>query len=400
MAGARLAPEASLSQTHPFADASAMISPTSRPVARTRCPPPAARVRLRLPPCRARERDLSAKTEIHPAKMPVTLPAMKPPILAALTLAAPLLLALAPGRARRRPASDLREPTSSPPNSNGTPASTVPAFSANGAPATGYATPTGFLSPTGVAYNPTNNTVYVDDSPENTIRTFNATTGAETTTSTGFGDVPGLNRPLGLAYRGGMLYAANSMSNTITAYNAANGQPVTSGFTSPSDVSEPTSITLTATTLYVVSQGTAAVYAFKPRHWRAHARFPDDLRPKLSGQRDPLLATTLFVSQRGNNSPGLVGEYDATTGLAINANFLTGLNNPTGLGIMGSQLLVVSNGAGSIGAYGIPALPGGGPTSTNPNFITGLNSPAAFAVVPEPGTWALMGLAARLSLAW
>jgi hypothetical protein len=41
-------------------------------------------------------------------------------------------------------------------------------------------------------------------------------------------------------------------------------------------------------------------------------------------------AQVLYVSQ---GSPGIVGEYDATTGAAINANFITGLNLPNGLAV-------------------------------------------------------------------
>jgi uncharacterized membrane protein len=39
----------------------------------------------------------------------------------------------------------------------------------------------------------------------------------------------------------------------------------------------------------------------------------------------------LYVSQLLGNSS--VGEYDATTGAAINANFITGLNEPVGLAV-------------------------------------------------------------------
>ena len=41
-------------------------------------------------------------------------------------------------------------------------------------------------------------------------------------------------------------------------------------------------------------------------------------------------AQLLYVGQTGNSS---VGEYNATTGAAINANFITGLNEPEGLAV-------------------------------------------------------------------
>jgi hypothetical protein len=46
-----------------------------------------------------------------------------------------------------------------------------------------------------------------------------------------------------------------------------------------------------------------------------------------------------------------VGEYDATTGVAVNANFITGLNNPTGLALSGGNLFVSSYNGGTVGEY-------------------------------------------------
>jgi hypothetical protein len=42
---------------------------------------------------------------------------------------------------------------------------------------------------------------------------------------------------------------------------------------------------------------------------------------------------TLFVA----NQSGTVGKYDATTGEAINANFITGLQFPTGLAVKSAR---------------------------------------------------------------
>jgi hypothetical protein len=41
-------------------------------------------------------------------------------------------------------------------------------------------------------------------------------------------------------------------------------------------------------------------------------------------------AQVLYVSQV---NAGIVGEYDATTGAAINASFITGLISPSGLAV-------------------------------------------------------------------
>jgi hypothetical protein len=75
----------------------------------------------------------------------------------------------------------------------------------------------------------------------------------------------------------------------------------------------------------------------------------------------------LYVTQRG---AGIVGEYDATTGFAINANFITGLNGPNGLAVKGNTLFVVNLGNGTVGEY--DAKTG---AAINPNFIAELSSP-------------------------
>ena len=43
---------------------------------------------------------------------------------------------------------------------------------------------------------------------------------------------------------------------------------------------------------------------------------------------------TLFVANFGS---GTVGEYDATTGAAINASFITGLIEPEGLAVQSAK---------------------------------------------------------------
>ncbi len=81
-----------------------------------------------------------------------------------------------------------------------------------------------------------------------------------------------------------------------------------------------------------------------------------------------LSGNTLFVAS-GNR----VGEYDATTGGAINANFITALN-PSGFALFGN-VMFVANANGTIVEYnattGVPI---------DANFITGLQSPSKLAV--------------------
>jgi WD40 repeat protein len=79
----------------------------------------------------------------------------------------------------------------------------------------------------------------------------------------------------------------------------------------------------------------------------------------------------LFVA---NFDFGTVGKYDATTGKAINPNFITGAGLPTALALS-ADTLFVANQSGTVGKY--DATTG---EAINPNFITGLQFPTELAV--------------------
>ena len=81
----------------------------------------------------------------------------------------------------------------------------------------------------------------------------------------------------------------------------------------------------------------------------------------------------LFVSQ---SNAGSVGEYDATTGAAINASFITGLNRPLfGIAVSGNDLFVANSGGTTVGEY--DATTG---AAINANLITGLLTSFGLAV--------------------
>jgi len=85
----------------------------------------------------------------------------------------------------------------------------------------------------------------------------------------------------------------------------------------------------------------------------------------------PRLATAqIYVSEQ----EGTVGEYDATTGTAIDANFITGLSGSEGIALSGNDLFV-GNGSNRISEYN--ATTG---AVISANFITGLNDPAGIVV--------------------
>ena len=88
-----------------------------------------------------------------------------------------------------------------------------------------------------------------------------------------------------------------------------------------------------------------------------------------------------------------MGKFNAITGAAINASFITGLSAPSGLALYGNTLYVP-------GAYEVngssrnQTLATFGATTgalSNGDLVTGLNYPSSIlVVVPEPSTWILL----------
>jgi hypothetical protein len=84
---------------------------------------------------------------------------------------------------------------------------------------------------------------------------------------------------------------------------------------------------------------------------------------------------------------GTVGKYDAKTGAAINANFIAGLNLPSGLAVNGNTLFVANEGNGTVGKY--DAKTG---AAINANFIAGLSFPVGLAVMGNTNTLFVAGV--------
>jgi hypothetical protein len=92
---------------------------------------------------------------------------------------------------------------------------------------------------------------------------------------------------------------------------------------------------------------------------------------------------SLFVGSyfhTGNDS--IIGKYDAITGAAINASFITVLSFPTQIAVLGNKLfvstVVTEHGTAvyTVGKY--DATTG---TAINPSFITGLKGPISLALL-------------------
>src|SRR6202011_924315 len=67
-----------------------------------------------------------------------------------------------------------------------------------------------------------------------------------------------------------------------------------------------------------------------------------------------LLGTLLAGQAHGQiiyetSQGGTIGEYDATTGAAINPSLVSGLNSPFGIAVSGANLYVANTGSGTVG---------------------------------------------------
>ena len=70
----------------------------------------------------------------------------------------------------------------------------------------------------------------------------------------------------------------------------------------------------------------------------------------------------------------------------MNASLISGLTNPVGIAVSGSNLFVADEGNGTIGEYTTSGA------TVNASLITGLSNPWGIAVVPEPATGSLVML--------
>jgi hypothetical protein len=98
----------------------------------------------------------------------------------------------------------------------------------------------------------------------------------------------------------------------------------------------------------------------------------------ITGLNEPVAIAVsgndLFVANIVGGTAGVVSEYNAATGTPINASFVAGLSDPSGLALSGNSLFVGSS-SGTIGLYS--AITG---AAINASFITGLSQPIGLAV--------------------
>jgi hypothetical protein len=86
-------------------------------------------------------------------------------------------------------------------------------------------------------------------------------------------------------------------------------------------------------------------------------------------------------SPAGTTGTAGVGEYDATTGAAINPLLIGGLNSPVAMAVSGGDLYVADSGNETVGVY--DAVTG---AVINTSLISGLDDVQGVAVIPETST--------------
>jgi PEP-CTERM motif len=294
---------------------------------------------------------------------------------------------------------------------------------------------------------PARQVIYVANA--DSIGEYNAVTGA--TINAALVNGQGLNSAYGLAYGAGNLYVSNggfngggSLVNTVGEYNATTGATINSAFINGQGLNAPSGLALDGNNnLFVVSTPVVGQYnattgaTINPLFLNHGLVLPIGIA--LDGNNHMFVAngndtvgeynaTTgatinatlingqglsnpgvieydalghLFVANFGTNiSNGSVGEYDAVTGATINANLVGLLAQPTGIALDNANHLFVAYGNNLIGEFN--ATTG---AVINPTFVDGqgLNGPEFMVfvpAVPEPGSMALVGVAAAAAVGW
>lgn len=143
-------------------------------------------------------------------------------------------------------------------------------------------------------------------------------------------------------------------------------------------MSNPYGISVTGTDLYVVENtgpGTGRIDKFTTSGTPEVVPLP----PVLNNSPGFLTSSggNIFLSNYGVGGAGTIGEY-ATSGATVNASLISGLNYARGVVVSGGKLFVTNYSAsGTAGYLGEYSLTGG---SNAPTFITGLNGPSGLAL--------------------
>jgi fibronectin-binding autotransporter adhesin len=189
--------------------------------------------------------------------------------------------------------------------------------------------------------------------------------------------VSGLAGPYGIAVAGGEIYEVNQADQTIESFSTLTGLPNPAFTTIDIAGASPSGIAVLGGFLYVVEQANNEVSEWDLTGASISRTFINSGGTTIAGFGNDLYLTS------GDG----VAEYNATTGVAINPNLITGLSGPFGVSLSpdGSIVYVTDNSAGTVGSYN--AVTG---AAINASLITELVSPLgiyAGLAGPPPGIY-------------
>jgi hypothetical protein len=259
---------------------------------------------------------------------------------------------------------------------------TVSEYSARGAAINANLITTGLNMPIWIAAS--GNTLFVANTGSGTIGTYNATTGAPINGRF----ITGASG--GLAVSGNILFVVagggpSVGTDTVGEYDASTGAVINANFIT--GLIAPRTIAVSGNTLFVSCNASGPLGSILPGIVSAYNATTGAVINAnfITGLSNPqglaVSGNNLFVADADWDT---IGEYDATTGATINPNFIRGvrpdgviqLNVPMGIAVSGSDLFVANNVAhGMVGKYN--ATTG---VSVNRNFVSGLDGPVGLAV--------------------
>ena len=242
-----------------------------------------------------------------------------------------------------------------------------------------------------------NNHIFVSNGADNTVGEYNATTGA-TINATFINSGQGLDIPFGMVLDGhNHLFVANYTNGatrpTVGEYDAATGVTINPVFLSSTGAAFPIGLALDKSNhLFVLNNNAGpGIVAEYDATTGAQGPFPfiQQLGSPAGITLDGLnhiLVTTGYDS---------VGMYDATTGATINAAFINGqgLNAPIAVALDGNNHLFVDNALGSsVGEYDATTGATINAALINGQGIGHAEGMVYVAAVPEPSTFVLAGI--------
>lgn len=164
--------------------------------------------------------------------------------------------------------------------------------------------------------------------------------------------------------RAGVLYVSGD-DNKIGAYDSASGAAINASLVT--GLNAPYSLAVGGGNIYVGNIGTGGLL----KYTTAGAMVASPLIPFAGGIGLGISGNSLYTTRP--QAADKIGEYNATTGAAINDTLVTGLSTPQAFTLDGlGHMYVVNDGAGTIGKYNTDG------SVVNASLVTGLVATGTF----------------------